>query len=373
MEDKVTVGSKWKRDRDNGDLTDLRVFWQTIVQPDPATAGKILVEKHGALWGKVGGVDSPVPGNERGWVWRRYGVKPFDLVQEGYVEYDGIQFENNALRFSGDGYIKINDPGLSIFAEIWEIDEELSGLSSAVKRKPNSSYSPDDQLMLLGINFQIEADVLVTEEQESRPIFVRYSKLGDSLRNYLADLNNLPVTQPGYTPPEEFSEVLAHVDFAQLAASPTLRTITEGASEAASALLDAMSFNEVRFSLSNSKNDLKNNQASLKLDIANQRPDDGYRTESYELLDTDFHRLTVLQDGDRKKLDKKHHYFEFYVDALQLSELSRPNPGATIAQHYFSTGESVIYIGYDPLTELGFRGAIKRVMFDPNASCPECP
>jgi hypothetical protein len=153
--------------------------------------------------------------------------------------------------------------------------------------------------------------------------------------------------------------------------------------EGARAILNAMSKNEVKLMLSNQKNQ-KNKQINQNLKIGDPRIDeeDGsdqneYHTESYELLDTDFHRIKVLQDGDRKKLREKFHYFEFYVDMLQLSENTHEESGTTIAQHYFSTGESVIYIGYDPITDIQnpkfFKGAIRRLVFDPNASCPECP
>jgi len=118
-------------------------------------------------------------------------------------------------------------------------------------------------------------------------------------------------------------------------------------------------------------------------------------TESnpYEL--DGMHSLTVSQDTNwLKAIDDIPHpdvslvYFEYYVNSIALNTILElktlpsdvPNKQVVnidthrdyVVQHKFGVGEKEFYVGYDLENSEVFRGKIRRIFFDPNASCPEC-
>lgn len=84
--------------------------------------------------------------------------------------------------------------------------------------------------------------------------------------------------------------------------------------------------------------------------------------------------LTFFEDKDREGV--KNPYFELLVDAIPLKLTS--DPLKAIHEHWFDTQRKVFYVGYIPspsevaLSKDTFHGGLRRLVFDPNASCPGC-
>lgn len=95
------------------------------------------------------------------------------------------------------------------------------------------------------------------------------------------------------------------------------------------------------------------------------------RSENYCINKNEPHNLVVSQDQNfiflaETRDDQR--YFEFLLDAVPIR-----HPLLDDATHLFHTGEETIYVGYSP--DVGsdtLRGSIRRIVFDPNASCVDC-
>ena len=367
----------WKADQLAGLLKDLRVFWQITVQPNPNqnANSKIQVIKQGSLWGKI-------QDNGKSF-WRRYYARSIDLTDaEKYpslVEIKGVDILDNALHFDGESYLLIRDPGLGHFTKDWGLHEKLSGHSKSVVREIvlEAQDNPNpDTLHLFGTNIRIDAEVKVDGDQLERPIIIRKSKYtNEELAGALTRNLGLPNLHQ-----ELFQMFYGERSGIELPNARQLErdddlTITPNAG---TQLPNAIDFDKVF------KNLKKINRTEIKLFLSREgsktyfeldMPNKSYKTDDFELmemLDPGFHLFTVQQDADRWK--RNSNYLEFYVDSIQLNEKRHKIPGETIAQHYFSTGESNIYIGFDPDSDPKkfFKGLIRRLVFDPNASCLGC-
>lgn len=101
---------------------------------------------------------------------------------------------------------------------------------------------------------------------------------------------------------------------------------------------------------------------------------DRFDSDSYHLVG--LHTLHVSQDenfiqhnGSSSNSPQQGRYFEFLVDTIPIRK-----PAIDDSVHLFDTGKTRFYIGFSP--DLGqdriLRGCIRRIVFDPNASCLAC-
>jgi hypothetical protein len=197
-----------------------------------------------------------------------------------------------------------------------------------------------------------------------------FSAFAEKMPQDLVDLikkeNGVPGADSG------FSDVLPGVvptrERLTFPGRPAAASLLPSSQESISRLKDAMMFSELYFGLQRNSQ----NQSMIQFSVSGKE----YHTDPFEFKEPAYQLLTVQQDGDRRKRPEKLHYFEFYVDALQLNERNNKYPGITTAQHYFTTSECIIYIGCDPITDINepqyLTGNIRRLVFDPNASCLGC-
>ncbi len=88
-----------------------------------------------------------------------------------------------------------------------------------------------------------------------------------------------------------------------------------------------------------------------------------------DLLESDFHTLVVRQETEiDPDLPLREPYFEYCLDGRAVRK-----PAADEAIHLFYTGEQQFYVAFSPdYVGPRFEGYIRKIVFDPNASCWSC-
>ena len=317
------------------DPSSLRVFWKIIVE---GNGNSLRTVKELALWGQVERSGQPV--------WNRLLWKQIPLqVEIGPPERVGrhrdqsvISVEDGYIFFKG-GYLKIWDTSLveDLRVSGREIDPANAGASAVTGVLGGEPLTADDdsnlEKFINAVQNSTEAEL---ELSGKNPQFTRGDyddKQGENPPSYYAGYNvrleleyGVDRAQDGLNPlffyPQD-PERVGPVGFIEL-------DVKKSADE-----------HQLIWQISNS----------------------GPLTPNRYCLE-EFHLATVNQETEEPHKP----LFEFLADALPLGK----EGDSSKESHPFSKFGRYFYVGYSPVNEEIFRGYIKRLMFDPNASCFGC-
>jgi hypothetical protein len=307
------------------------ISWRIIVQPNPITSNEdldsdltnnpgIQIVKEMFRWEKV------VEHLEGGLIeyWNRIDCKPVPLEAE---ITNGVSVSDGKIKFDGqEGFICIKDRGYAHdIKKLWDIDV-----------KPALE---DDNPILLNDPPNEALNFKGRKKLRSRPI---------------TDINH----------------------------QTSISTILFGRNiyiEVELDLLGNTALNPIFFAKQNAVQDLALivNKANDMQSIIWSISDNYYETYLYK-VDGNYW-LNINQDRNRSPNSNEPTYFEFLADNIPLkvnSDKQEPEDrrsGDTDHSHYFSYEPIEWYIGHIPNTDKYFQGSIRRLVFDPNASCPGCP
>lgn len=327
----------------------LRIFWKIIIDAD---GGTLRAVKEVALWGECYATDQegklinaqgekvPVGADGRPldpdkvarrrhrFLWKqvplRVEIGAADK-EENHRNKDRISVEDGYIYFRG-GYLRIFDTGLLQDAHDWllELDParaDSRAVQAVLMNKPTVMAIQDHLRKIPGAGAGVEP------EGPAYPTFAEFKG-----KTYYAGYN-----------------VRLEADFALEEGAETNHPIFFFRQDPADPAVGNVSLDVSK----------RSNQHEATWGISRRKD---YKLHPYYLREP--HSFTVNQD----RIDDKHARFSFLADALPLiTKDPSSSPG-----HAFSKDGGVFYVGFFPDGQTTLRGYVRRIVFDPNASCLGC-